>query len=952
MEPPSNHLTSPYGSPPGCPPPMYGPNTDYSLQQKMQDQYYNDSRQQNAMGGGYPMSGQNYPTMGMEQSKMAADPSGFGGGAYGPMMRALTEDDLYNQQPQQAQYRQMPSMGGYGQTMNYPSQDAGYSAAGGGQYPFNPAHSPRNSAQFFPGPMHGQSDGYTSPPAVQGSHFGANASLGQYQRQSPLMNMGSPNGQTSPSVPPYSRPTNHPVSAPSPVMGMQGSNMYSSHTGSNSGHLGHNSPLPSPSNLRSPASVHSPKSLPATSPNTFASPSPSPVGTMAGQQTQHRQTRSPGASGTFQQQQNPGPQPYPIPSPKVRAVEQSSTVSGNTPYVELVSTRDSPHGSTTSNQSQDSGAGSAASGKAPYPPKETNRGHLPQLEEMVKFLGEPTAKGILYEKDNQTKEPPDINGRRNSVEDRVNNSVETDSYTAGENIESKVVLPMNPEAPVTSNGPLESPLASISEENTTMQNNTGDSLSNVPNNTQNGPDNPGKKSPRRRNSSKSPKRRNSAGLDSQPVVENHVGSSPRSVGSPRSTGSPRQLQTQTAESNGEAPAKRRRSSSGERGQRRRQSSGGSNSNQRSPKRRNSLRKSDDEAMSNEATSPKTRVMRSPRRHSLEKNNPVSETPNNGPNNDPSDIVNKEESDSSDNTRTESLPGNNPSNGAKSETGECEDNRTVEQKPQVPTSDTVKEEDVPLSDEKTIDMKSESIDTSPMDIPSTSRSVTPTFKNPMTTPTSKRNSPEEPLTPGGSKRRGRPPGSKNRTREEIERDKLQPRKKRPYKRRNIDPELKQELGKFKHVQKGGKVGDNKQNIQKGPVLRIHGTENNVISSKILNCPLDEHSSQNVVGKKQKKKPGRVPKRYSSMARAVPQGPATMHASVFRPVGDWVCALCGKPSNIGTLGHLYGPYYPHGYQIPPQPPKTDSTLQQTKDEVEELEVPPPSKKGGKGKGSLKS
>ncbi|XP_072043222.1 LOW QUALITY PROTEIN: uncharacterized protein [Amphiura filiformis] len=845
MEPPSNHLTSPYGSPPGCPPTMYGPNTDYNLQHKMQDQYYNDTRQQSSMG--YPMSGQNYPSMGMEQSKMAADPSGFASGAYGPMMRALTEDDLYNQQqPQQAPYRQMPAggMSGYGQNINYPSQEGGYGAhSTGGQYPFSPGHSPRSS-QFFP--MHGQSDGYTSPP-VQSSHFGPNGPLGQYQRQSPLMNMASPNGQSSPGVPPYSRPTttNHPVSAPSPVLGMQGSNsMYSSHTGGNSGHLSHNSPLPSPSNLRSPASVHSPKSLPATSPSTFASPSPSPVGMMAGQ-TQHRQTRSPGASGPFQQ--NPGLQPYPIPSPKVRAVEQASTVSGNTPYVELVSTRDSPHGSTASNNSQDSGG----SGRAPYPPKEqsANRGHLPQLEEMVKFLGEPTAKGILYDKDNQPREP-DVNGR-NSVEDKMNYSVETDSNRFSDNNDSKSV-------------------------------------------------------------------------------------------SPSKTRWQSRQHTQSTDSEGDLPTKRRRSSSGERGERRRQGSGGNNVNQRSPKRRNSLRKSDDEMISNEA-SPK-RLPRSPRRHSLEKPDPTTETPNNGPSptNNVMAVDNKE--GLLPNPRTENCGENNPSNGAKSETGECDKNRTIEQNIEDQPSGSVKQEppqDIPYSDEQQMDVKSESLHTSPMDVPSTSRTL-------------KRNSPGSPGSSGPStprslyKKKGRPVGSKNRTKEEIERDKLLPKKKRPYKRRNIDPELQQELGKFKHVAKGGKVADNKQSLQKGPVLRIQGTVDNVVSSKVLNCPLDEASSQKEVGKKQKKKTGRVAKRYSTVARAVPHGPATVHASEFRPVGEWVCALCGKTSNVGTLGHLYGPYYPHGYQIPPQPPKTDSTAQ-TKEEVEEVEAPPSKK--GKGRARLK-
>ena len=931
----------------------------------MQDQYYND-RQQGNMG--YPglvpaQSGQTYPAMGMEQSKMA-DPSFGGGGAagyggrstgpdLGPMMRALTEDDLYNQQSQQTQYRQqMAGMAaGYGQNMNYPTQESvpGYGGhTGGGQYPspFSPGHSPRNT-QFFP--MHGQSgpaassqhDGYTSPP-VQSPHFGPNGPIGQYQRQSPLMNMASPNGQSSPNVPPFSRA---PVTAPSPVMGMQGNNGMYNQSHGNSGHLSHNSPLPSPSNLRSPASVHSPKSLPATSPNTFASPSPSPVGTMAGQT--HRQTRSPGTGGPFQQ--NPAPQPYPIPSPKVRAVEQVSTVSGgNTPYVELVSTRDSPHGSVTSNNSQES-----VGSKAPYPQKEqsSNRGHLPQLEEMVKFLGEPTAKGILPLSDNdspQLKEIEDNVNGRNSIDEKVNNSVETDSINrVTDNSESKSVSPADTPALGTSNGPTESPVTGDSEENMSMQNKDLTDSQNVVNNTQNGPDHPDQKSPRRRNNSKSPKRKNSTGQDSP--RENHVGGN-----SPRQSGSPRQGVEDTTQE-----VKRRRSSPGERGRRRRAS--GSNVNQRSPRRRNSEGSSD-----SLPTSPQNRLSKSPRRHSFENPNIKEET----------EPINNSEGDNLalEQTKTENSGENNPANGAKSDGSDnvkTEDRRTVGENTGGDSqshSVHVKEENVPENnplDESESgnnpEVESEIDNTSPMDIPSTSRpvtprSVTPTFKNPMTTPTLKRNTPES----GGStdskgKRKGRPVGSKNRTKEEIERDKLLKKAgKRPYRKRSIDPELKTEMKKFKHVAKGGKVADSKIGLQKGPILRIQGTQDNVISSKILNCPQDEHSSLNVVGKKQRKKPGRVAKRYSSMTR-VPQGPATMHASEFRPVGEWVCALCGKTSNVGTLGHLYGPYYPHGYQIPPQPPKTDSTSEaKDVEEVQEVEIIPPARKGrGQGtKARLKS
>ena len=964
MEPPGNHLASPYGAPP-CPP-MYGSNTEYNLQQqKMQDQYY--ERQQTTMG--YPggmvpsSSGQSYPGMGMEQNKMP-DPAysggpGYGrpaaaaapppaGGDLGPMMRALTEDDMYQQAQQQAQYnRQMSSMG-YGQNMSYPTSQESYAThSSAGQYPFSPGHSPRSS-QFFP--MHGQAasphDGYTSPP-LQSSHYGPNGPLGQYQRQSPLMNMASPNGQVSPSVPPYSRTANHPVTSPSPVMGMQGSNMYPSH--GSSGHLSHNSPLPSPNNLRSPASVHSPKSLPASSPQTFASPSPSPIGTMAGQP--HRQTRSPGVSSGGSFQQNPNPQPYPIPSPKVRAVEQTRTGNTNTPYVELVSTRDSPLES-ASNHSQES------MGKAPYPQKEhsSNRGHLPQLEEMVKFLGEPTAKGILPMGDQDNITQPDtlnnMNGRH-SV-DGVSNS-DTDSNKTIGNNESKSASPAGANgsnkdvARNTTNGTSSS---NPEEDNTTMQRNVPNMVNNTavmntPNGDQETQDHPAKKSPRRRKSnSKSPIRRNSKEQDLPLVKENHVGDN----GIHESTETEQNVEQ---DSKSQGMIKRRRRSS---------SLSGSDT-QKSPKRRYRKKSIDDgtskekpvSGNEHEQSSPKQ--VKSPRR--LSAGNSDSDVKPNV----------KVEKDSEKHTSHEqpktgeevcSLPetNSNPSNGAQSEMKhsdiKSEDTRTcgndsehIDAKPDESTGNN--EQSEVETHGESVDVKGENDNN--FDVPSTSRSETPPFKNPMTTPTLKKYSPESGgsgmSTPDSYKRKGRPPGSRNRSKEEIAQGKPT-RKKRPYKKRSLDPELKEELEKFKHIQKPSKVLENRvSKASSGPVLRMQGTRDKVISGRVVNSLQDAQSSQSGAGNKKKKRIGRPPKRFANISR-VPQGPATMHSTEFRAVGEWTCALCGKPANVGTLGHLYGPYYPHGYQIPPQPPKQDSTSK-TKDEVEVEEVPPPPPPPSKGKGS---
>ncbi|XP_038049096.1 histone-lysine N-methyltransferase 2C-like [Patiria miniata] len=972
MEPPpsgTNHISSqPYSQTYPHVQQPYGREQDFSgYPQKMGDPYYSSQRTGTTTPI-YPTPlpaliepSQNYPPRGLDGPKIGGPQFGLtspgygqgGGTEMGPMMRALTEDDMFMPQPPEYRSPMQNVAGPYGQPMGYTSPDGTRTGYGAGQYPspFSPGHSPRAS-QIYPVRSHAMS------PIDSG--FGANPS--QYHRQtsqSPHMNMVSPTGQNSV----FNRGTG--VTVPSPV-GMQGQSMYSHSPGSSQGGRGnthfpfstspvsqHTSPLPSPSSLRSPGVVNSPHNLATASPGPFNTPSnPSPVNVP-------RPIKSPVAA--FQTPAAVTQSGHPLVSPKVRPVDNGDHNSTGTPYVELVHSRNDTQNKTHSSSNP-------KSPESPYPKKKEDRcssGHLPKLEEMVAFLGESATQGILTPND---KENSEENGENESKDvAKVDNNSETTKKTNGE---------QQPPSCVIHTGSVKSaerqPDISSAKQHIIVQENNRC-------NQGNGSPRPNSKSPRTDRSfidasPKGPKTngdvRERSPLPRQPTKspKSQRGSnSNKDTSFDNLNGPTENAITQKIAMNSSLDSDTRRTQSPQ-----------------SFKVANDISQVDKNSMNvNNQLKRKFSETQNDVYHnsfnSYPRNGgqcvtayPLTYTPPNsgkeinqcGPNSPrgSKSPARKAKEDFSDGNPRKVLK---TYSGKKKRTSvDKQGNAIVLPSPLLPLSVTdppkPKEEKQTSSEElpPTNVVKEDqgaNPQTSTTETIAPPRSITPTFQNPMTTPSSQRTTPEKPVaphsqkappstptgqaisddpsTPTPTKRRGRPPGSKNKPRKEG--DTTKPRKKPVKKNFDMSLEVKDELGKFKHLKSSVKGRSSDSPVPqharaRGPILRITGTRDNPVSSKIVNNPDALATSASVPSKKRGSKHDKTSnKNIQSVSRA-PLGPATKQSlTVNNPTGPWLCALCGKPANYDSLGDLYGPYYPPGYQIPILSPQ--STHEKTKSVV---------------------
>ena len=964
----SNHLTSPPYS--QAYPPVqqaYGREQEYGgYPQKMGDPYYSTQR----AGSTTPIyptplpaliePGQNFSSGGLDGPKMSGQQFGMTSPGYGrgstemgPMMRALTEDDMFMPQPPEYRSTMQSVSASYGQTMGYTSPDGSRGAYGSGQYPspFSPGHSPRTSQIY---PMRGH------PMSSHDGGFGTSAS--QYHRQtsqSPHMNIVSPTGQNSV----FSRGTG--VTAPSPV-GMQGQSMYSHSPGSSQGGRGnthfpfctspgsqHTSPLPSPSSLRSPGVIHSPHNLATASPGPFNNPSnPSPVNVP-------RPIKSPVAA--FQTPAAVTQPGHPLLSVKVRPVDNGDKNSSGTPYVELVHTR-------TDMQSRSHSTTREGSPESPYPKKKEDKcssGHLPKLEEMVAFLGETTTKGILTPKDNGTSEENCDNGSRDK-----NNGEKSDTHSE--------------DTTVKSNGERQPPSGLIHSGNV--------------------------------NSAE--RQKDISGAEQKIIVQetnrcSHGNGSPRpslnkSLRTERDSrgGSPMSHRTNGDVNNRNLMMKQQLERSSRGGHNKQNAfhiqngpindsvcakiaannsldSCGRTQSPQSLKVANDISQVDKNSMS---VNNQLKRKFSDAQNDLYHNNtfndyprnggqsvtayPLTYTPTNGNGKDKYRPNSPRGSKSPARKGKDDFVEGNPRKVLKTYSGkkkrtsvDKQGNAIVLPSPLLPLSmtDPPKPKEEKQSDPEDTTPNDQSKET-PVVSPQTStaettasRSVTPTFHNPMTTPSSQRSTPDKPPTPNSqkdrphtpsgqptsedqstpnssSKKRGRPVGSKNRPKKEGEVSK--PRKKPVKKNFELSLDSKDELGKFKHVKPliKGRNADSPLPLRaRGPILRFSGTRANPISSKIVNNPdLLATSSSAPVHKKHGSKSSKAASKNNHGVSRAPLGPATKHSStVNNPTGSWLCILCGKPANSDSLGDLYGPYYPPGYQIPVPTPQ--STAEKTKSAV---------------------
>lgn len=154
-----------------------------------------------------------------------------------------------------------------------------------------------------------------------------------------------------------------------------------------------------------------------------------------------------------------------------------------------------------------------------------------------------------------------------------------------------------------------------------------------------------------------------------------------------------------------------------------------------------------------------------------------------------------------------------------------------------------------------------------------------------------------------KRKGRPPGSKSKVKKEST-SKQTKKRGRQQPSGFVDDE-RQELSKFKHLNQAKKVFKSRgsDSPNRGPILSIKGSIENVLSSQVVNSADGGPS-----------KTKRVTRVVSVPSLLTPKGPTSEPSNLtVHPRGKWRCAFCGKPSFFGILGDLFGPYYPSGIQL---------------------------------------
>ena len=195
---------------------------------------------------------------------------------------------------------------------------------------------------------------------------------------------------------------------------------------------------------------------------------------------------------------------------------------------------------------------------------------------------------------------------------------------------------------------------------------------------------------------------------------------------------------------------------------------------------------------------------------------------------------------------------------------------------------------------------------------------------MTTPKSKRKSPDDSGSSTGNdslplkKRRGRPPGSRNK-----EGDEEKPKRKYSKKKKLVmDGGEKEDQSKDKSKDKQVKTTTPVKvkseasvpvHVVRGPVLRVQGANiESVVSSKLINVP--DAEEEVVKGGKKKQKVVKHAKRQNNLVAGHVGQAAVLSSECPSPTGLWVCTLCGNPPNFGILGDLYGPYYPPGCDVP--------------------------------------
>ncbi|XP_064603560.1 uncharacterized protein LOC135468974 isoform X2 [Liolophura sinensis] len=179
-----------------------------------------------------------------------------------------------------------------------------------------------------------------------------------------------------------------------------------------------------------------------------------------------------------------------------------------------------------------------------------------------------------------------------------------------------------------------------------------------------------------------------------------------------------------------------------------------------------------------------------------------------------------------------------------------------------------------------------------------------------------------------KRRGRPPGSKNK----VKKEKKHSKRKRDIYEYNSDEDKKsgksskkslimpppagRSVGGKKAAGRPGKKDLPTGGVSSGPFIRVVGSKRKPTKCVIMNAAQDESETKPVKNKKLSQ-PSSTPSASMSIQLSNLPSDKSVLVPGMSPSDEtlWYCCICRKHSSYKFLGDLFGPYYPKGYQPAP-------------------------------------
>lgn len=174
-----------------------------------------------------------------------------------------------------------------------------------------------------------------------------------------------------------------------------------------------------------------------------------------------------------------------------------------------------------------------------------------------------------------------------------------------------------------------------------------------------------------------------------------------------------------------------------------------------------------------------------------------------------------------------------------------------------------------------------------------------------------------------KRRGRPPGSKNK----VKKEKKHSKRKRDIYEYNSEEDKKSAKSSKKSLTmtpsagkkaagRPGKKDLSAGGVSSGPFIRVVGAKRKPTTCVIMNAAQDESETKPVKNKKISQ-PSSTPSASMSIQLSNLPSDKSVLVPGMSPSDEtlWYCCICRKHSSYKFLGDLFGPYYPKGYQPAP-------------------------------------